>query len=229
MEKGLVENEMLLKKIYLLFVLAIATMTMYGCSSWAYDYYKTDRRLDRTSVHSSSWKKGDSSLIRLMESDSLLTSVYFKNYVPMANSLKDKKSTDSTQNAVWMEGHVQEQSEPFSVWMQMKFSGNPRALGHDVDGLYVDVFGCTDFDCKNAQKVVLHDEFYEYTKVLEKGEFEILKPQKSFSVDEHGYACEVTKEYHFRLKINLKDFKLDADFQKGEETCYEKDMVCIIC
>jgi hypothetical protein len=64
---------------------------------------------------------------------------------------------------------------------------------------------------------------------LEKGEFEILKPQKSFSVDEHGYACEVTKEYHFRLKINLKDFKLDADFQKGEETCYEKDMVCIIC
>ncbi|MBO7413883.1 MAG: hypothetical protein J6U20_09515 [Fibrobacter sp.] len=210
------------------FVCALLCM-MAGCSSWSYDYYKTTSGLNRAKIYLASWDRGDSAVVRFAESESLSVSFYFQNYEPLDKSLADSRSNDASQNIVLMEGGVSGLREPLSLRLMVAFKSDSNARSSGLGGAYVDIFGCSDYGCKKASKVVLHDEFYEYSRVIEGDDFSILESTEEFYVLEHGYDCDVTKEYHFRLKIDQADFKLDADLQKGEETCYERDLKCLFC
>jgi hypothetical protein len=77
--------------------------------------------------------------------------------------------------------------------------------------------------------VIVRNDDYSDVKLLNKGEFEILDPSTSFYSREDGYDCDVTKQYHFRLKIDKKDFLFDMDVQKGDEECQQRDIKCIFC
>lgn len=116
------------------------------------------------------------------------------------------------------------------IGLKNKESGEEESQETLVDTLYVNIYGCSDYGCKRAEKVMIHSEDYSYTKLLKKGDFEISVPDGSFSTTEFGYDCDVVKDYFFHLKIELDDVKLDLDAQKGSESCYERSNPwCIYC
>jgi hypothetical protein len=98
------------------------------------------------------------------------------------------------------------------------------------DSLFVDVYGCTDYGCTKAEKIVVHNEDFSYSKLLKKDDFKISTPDAKYTTNEFGYDCDVVKDYYFRLKIDLDDFKIDLDAQKGTESCYTRSNPwCIYC
>ncbi len=99
-----------------------------------------------------------------------------------------------------------------------------------IDTLFVAIYGCTDYGCEKAEKIMIHNEDYSFTRLLKKGDFEISEPEGKFYTNDFGYDCDVVKEYFFHLKIKLDDVKLDLDAQKGSEACYERSNPwCIYC
>ena len=139
---------------------------------------------------------------------------------------------DSTEYSNVVCSDVGRELDLFSIKIGLR---NKEPVGEDyqtklVDTLYVAIYGCTDYGCSRAEKIVVHSEDYSFTKLLKKGKFKISKPDGSFSTTEFGYDCDVVKEYFFHLEIDLDDVKIDLDAQKGSEACYTRSNPwCIYC
>ena len=206
-----------------------AAYSLEGCGS-QYDYYTVKNNIDRVVVKSASWKSADSALLEFIKKENLYDAYYFRNYTPLSSELKTK-SEDSLSNVVLVSGTLNKSNEPFSISLSIVFDGNPNDYynGRTLNSILVEIYGCSDFNCKNAQKVIVRNDDYSDVKLLNKGEFEILDPSTSFYSREDGYDCDVTKQYHFRLKVEKKDFLFDMDVQKGGEECQQRDIKCIFC
>jgi len=116
------------------------------------------------------------------------------------------------------------------IGLKNKESNDGDNQESSVDTLYVAIYGCTDYGCKRAEKIMIHNEDYSYTKLLKKGDFKISVPDGDFDTNDFGYDCDVVKDYFFHLKIDKDDIKIDLDAQKGTETCYARSNPwCIYC
>ena len=129
-----------------------------------------------------------------------------------------------------MTAKFEQSKEPMSIRLALQYKSTKDQYdwyAHEVgEPLFVDIYGCTDYNCKNVSKVVVHSEDYSYSRLLKKDEFEISKSSEDFWAKEHGYDCDVTREYLFHVKIDMDDFQIDMNVQKGNETCLERDAIC---
>jgi hypothetical protein len=209
-------------------VLAFIALALGGCGS-AYDYYSTSSRLDRVVVRSSYWPDADTAIVAFAEAESL-SAFNFRGYEASSKKIKKLPAEDSTVQIMSMTAKIEQSKEPMSIRLALQYKSTKDQYdwyAHEVgEPLFVDIYGCSDFNCKNVSKIVVHSADYSYSRLVKKGEFEISKSSGSFWAKEDGYDCDVTKEYLFHVKIDMDDFRIDMDVQKGKETCLERDAIC---
>ena len=212
---------MKLKRCVALFFVA-ALLMLEGCSS--YDYYESDKNLNMAKVYLAYWPDADSALFEFAADTSHSGLFVYGNYSPQADGLERNVSKDSTIYKFNVWSNVGPEEDVFSIQLVLRYeTPNEHYYSGSVsDTFFVDVYGCTDFACKKAEKVVAHNEDYSFTRLLSKDEFEISRPSHDFKTYEEGYDCDVVKEYYFHLKIDVDDVKIDLDAQKGSETCYQR-------
>ena len=214
-------------------MLALFALLLWGCGS-AYDYYETSQTLNRFWVESVNWPKADSTLVAFADAESISV-IYFRGYEPESKKAKKLVSDDSTSDFVFVryDFDMGESNEPLTFRMILRHKGSAETADYYAsdlgEPLFVDIYGCSDYNCLKATKVVIRSEDYSYNVLLKPGDFKISKPKRDFVAAEHGYDCDVTKEYLFHLDIDVDDLKFEADVQKGKETCLERDMICIFC
>ena len=208
--------------------LVFFALVLEGCSS-AYDYYSTTAKLDRVNFDSAYWPGADSAIIAFAESDSI-SAFNFNGYEPSSKKIKKLPAKDSTIQIISVTASFENSAEALSIKLGMQYKSTSdqydwyaRGIGQS---LFVDIYGCTDYGCKNAEQVVVHNEDYSYTRLIKKDKFEISEPKGKFYVREHGYDCDVTKEYFFHVVVDDDEIKLDMDVQRGSETCLERDAIC---
>lgn len=114
---------------------------------------------------------------------------------------------------------------PMSIKLEMYQvdSAGENSVG---EPLYVDIFDCTDYGCKNGTRAVVHNAGYSYSRLLLPGDFEVSVPEGEFYIREHGYDCDVTKDYFFHFSADVEGLRIEMDVQRGEETCFERDAKC---
>lgn len=208
--------------------LMLLALVLEGCGS-AYDYYSTTRGLDRVSFESAYWVGGDSAIMAFAESDSL-SAFNFNGYEPSSKKIKKLPAKDSTIQIISVTASFENSAEALSIKLGLQYKSTSdqydwyaRAFGNP---LFVDIYGCTDYGCRNAEQVVVHNEDYSYTRLIKKDKFEISEPKGKFYVREHGYDCDVTKEYFFHVVVDDDEIKLEMEVQRGSETCLERDAIC---
>ena len=84
--------------------------------------------------------------------------------------------------------------------------------------LFVDLYNCDSFDCKNVTNIVIHDDSYGNIRALGKDEFEIADGDE-FKYETFGDDCVLTKIRNFNLRIDAEDVKIDWDVKNGYMTC----------
>ena len=217
-------------KICALLLFAVACLVMEGCS--AYDYTEHESTLDSAKVYSACWPAADSALLDFLADTAYSGMVVYGNYMARSKEMKRDTSKNSTIYRFSVAGDVKPEKDVFSIKLVLEYKVVDDAYGTQEygDSLFVDIYGCRDYGCKLAEKVVLRNGDYSFTKLLKKGEFEISSPKGDFFSVEAGYDCDVVKEYFFHLNIDLDDVKIDLDAQKGSETCsYRSSKWCLYC
>ena len=208
--------------------LVFFALVLEGCSS-AYDYYSTTESLDRVSFESAYWTGGDSAIIAFAESDSI-SAFNFNGYAPSSKKIKKLPAKDSTIQIISVTAKFENSAEVLSMKLGLQYKSTRDQYDWYAHGvgqpLFVDIYGCTDYGCRNAEQVVVHNEDYSFTRLIKKDKFKISEPKGKFYVREHGYDCDVTKEYFFHVDVADDDIKLDMDVQRGSETCLERDAIC---
>ena len=173
-----------------------------------YDYNEYTISLNEANVYSAYWQPADSLLFNFAADTNHAGKYNFYKYETRAKELKNK-SDGKTVYAISVYSDVSDQTDVFSIGLGLSVVKNQ--------------------DTK-AEKIVVHNVDYSFTKLLKNNDFEISTPQGSFSTRDFGYDCDVVKDYFFHLKIELDDVKLDLDAQKGSESCYERSNPwCIYC
>ena len=207
-----------------------ALLVLEGCSS--YEYFPVDSSLDWAKVFSAYWAPADSAL-HVFADDAENSGMYaYTNYTQKDKSLIRDTSKDSLLFKFSTDATVGLAKDVFSIRVDLEYRETNKGyrFGTIDAPLLIDIYGCNDYACKNANKIVVHDKDYSFTKLLEKDDFEISKPVHGFYVPDGGYDCDVTKDYHFHLKIDLDDVKVDLDAQKGSKSCYERNSRwCVYC
>jgi hypothetical protein len=90
----------------------------------------------------------------------------------------------------------------------------------DALDMYVNIYGCTDMYCSDANKIVFHDVKYEKIRILEKGEIYLSKPESGIRKGESfGENCKLNVFSFFDLKIDLPDVQIDWTLQESEDSC----------
>ena len=90
----------------------------------------------------------------------------------------------------------------------------------DALDMYVDIYGCTDMYCSDANMIVFHDDNYEKIRVLKKDEFSLSKPKSKLHKGEiFGENCKLEIFSFFDLKIDLPDVQIDWTLQESDESC----------
>jgi len=79
----------------------------------------------------------------------------------------------------------------------------------------VDIYGCTTYQCKDAEKVIIHDDTYRNSLVFGKDEFKISAPNNP-DIEQEG---DIFYHYFFNLKIDTKNVKIDWDVIEGTSEC----------
>lgn len=207
-----------------------ALLVLEGCST--YEYFPVDTSLGSVRVFSAYWSTADSAL-NLFADDAENSGMYaYTNYSPKDKSLIRETSKDSLLYKFTVKATVEPAQDIFSIWLGLEYKeiNESGRYGTINAPLLIDIYGCNDFACKNADKIVVHSSDYSFTKLLEKDDFEISKPVREFYVPEGGYDCDVVKDYHFHLKLDLDDVKVELDAQKGSKNCYERNSKwCVYC
>lgn len=89
---------------------------------------------------------------------------------------------------------------------------------HEVSNLFLELYGCDEYSCKNTSRVVLRDGDYRYVKSFDKTQFKI-SSGGNFSYSEFGDDCEVHKKLHFNLSIEDENVKIDWNVKYGDIQC----------
>ena len=135
---------------------------------------------------------------------------FYVGYRPFSKTLLENTSEDSSVS-------------PISVSVSRFISG-ANNLSYEIDvsdkwKLWMDVYGCTDINCRNASSIIIHDEKYDYIKKLDKDDFEFSAPHRKYYSDEFGTECKLRVSYFFDLTIKSKGIKLKMSVQHAEESC----------
>lgn len=138
---------------------------------------------------------------------------FYVGYEPFSKTLIAESSKDSTVSPV---------SVTFS-----RYESSANNLSYQIDvskkwKLWMDVYGCTDINCQNANSIIIHDEKYDYVKKVDRGDFEFSVPGKDYYSEEFGTDCKLRVSYFFDLTIKSKDVKLKMSVQHAEESCEVK-------
>lgn len=216
-------------KGWVVFFFFVSFLVLEGCS--LYEYYEHTISLNEANVYSAYWQPADSLLLEFAADTNNSGKYNFYKYEPRAKELKNKSDGKSVY-AISVYSDVDRQTDVFSIGLGLSVvkNGDEYSAYRLPDTLFVDIYGCSDYGCTRAEKIVVHTADYNFTKLLKKGDFEISKPRGNFHTIEFGYDCDVVKDYFFHLKIELDDVKLDLDAQKGSESCYERyNPWCIYC
>ena len=216
-------------KGWVVFFFFVPFLLLEGCS--LYEYYESTISLNEANVYSAYWQPADSLLLEFAADTNNFGKYNFYKYEPRAKELKNKSDGKSVY-AISVYSDVDRQTDVFSIGLGLSVvkNGDEYSAYRLPDTLFVDIYGCSDYGCTRAEKIVVHTADYNFTKLLKKGDFEISKPKGSYHTIEFGYDCDVVKDYFFHLKIELDDVKLDLDAQKGSESCYERyNPWCIYC
>lgn len=216
-------------KGWVVFFLFSTFLVIEGCS--LYDYNEYTISLNEANVYSAYWQPADSLLLEFAADTNHAGKYIFYKYETRAKELKDK-SEGKTVYTISVYSDVSRQTDVFSIGLGLSVVKNQDEYSayRFPDTLFVDIYGCSDYGCTRAEKMVIHNADYSFTKLLKKDDFEISKPKGKFHTIEFGYDCDVVKDYFFHLKIRLDDVKLDLDAQKGSESCYERSNPwCIYC
>ena len=148
--------------------LVFFALVLEGCSS-AYDYYSTTAKLDRVNFDSAYWPGADSAIIAFAESDSV-SAFNFNGYEPSSKKIKKLPAKDSTIQIISVTASFENSAEALSIKLGLQYKSTSdqydwyaRGIGQS---LFVDIYGCTDYGCKNAEQVVVHNEDYSYTRLI---------------------------------------------------------------
>lgn len=86
--------------------------------------------------------------------------------------------------------------------------------------MYMNIYGCTDMYCSNANMIVFHDARYDKIRTLKEGEFSLTKPKSELHKGEiFGENCKLKVFNFFDLKVDLPDVQIDWFLQESEESC----------
>ena len=105
----------------------------------------------------------------------------------------------------------QDKSKPLTIWLRIiiKEYNSPW----DQSDLYIDIYNCNSYDCTDADKIIVHDHYYKYQRMLKSSEFTITRPDNSEIADSKG----ITSIFHFfNLKIDVEGIKINWNVQIGK-------------
>jgi len=135
-------------------------------------------------------------------------------------------------DAVRIKSHYEAISDPYYYYRnvdypQMDFSSVefiPFAIEvTDVPLIFMDVYGCDDQKCSNANKIVFHDREFNYVEVLKEDSFTFSKNPLSYYYENFGDDCKLMLSLFFNLKIRTPRIKIDVDLQDAVEACQVED------
>lgn len=82
-----------------------------------------------------------------------------------------------------------------------------------ASSLMLDIYNCNTVDCRNADKIVLHNEDYSYSVLLKQEDFAIKNLGKK---DIHYYKKgDFYLKHLFNLKVDVEGVQIDWDIQMG--------------
>lgn len=227
-----------MEKLRGLIVLSIlCAIQFYACST-EYEYYTTT--LNRFTIKEANLPFLDSIILyqdslqvsQPWDEDefydaNLLHEHRFKDYTPK-DSLLAANADSATASMVTFSLGINEFPNPISLTANFdikrtnsNYAGSDRPYWNTVRSLrfYLDIFGCEDFNCKTAEKIIMRSEDYSEILVIEP-EFFATSAIK-FVQFYNGDCSEYTKNHAFNLKINHKAITLDVDIQIGHIDCRE--------
>lgn len=79
----------------------------------------------------------------------------------------------------------------------------------------VDIYGCSTYQCKDAEIIIIHDDSYLHSHLFKKGEFKISDPKNP----DIGQEGDIFYHYFFNLKIDSENAQIDWDVIKGNSKC----------
>ena len=217
-------------KGWVVFFFFVAFLVLEGCS--LSEYAECTESLDQVKIYSAYWQPADSALLEFAADSEHYGTFAYDKYNPRAKGLKKKVTDDTTVYTFSLYSVIGPESDVFSIRFSLRYNNSSSWYdqGALTDSLFVDIYGCSDYGCANADRIVVHNEDFSFSKLLKKDNFDISEPGGSFHSVESGFDCEVVKEYFFHLKIDLDDVKIDLDAQKGYESCYHRSSKwCIYC
>ena len=160
-------------------------------------------------------------------SANLLHEHRFKDYTPKDSLLAANADSAAASMVIFSLG-INEFPNPISLAANFdiqrtnsNYADSDRPYWSSVKTLrfYLDIFGCEDFNCTTADKIVMRSNDYSEVLVIEQKDF-TFTPIK-FDQFYSGDCSEYTKNHAFNLKIDNKHITLDVDIQIGHIDCRE--------
>ena len=106
---------------------------------------------------------------------------------------------------------IQNTAKPLNIWLDIYMREYNRAWNQS--DLYISIYNCNTYDCTDADKVIIHNHYYTFQRLLKPGEFTITRPDDSEINDAKGY----TSMFHFfNLKIDVEGIKINWNVQIGK-------------
>jgi len=205
---------------------AISLFSFYGCGEGCdnpWNWYCGDESSSRNviDVNAMSLVALDSIILHndSVQQDSLSKvshSHYYENYTPFSKILKSAVSTDSTISPIYFQVDKNYWSGNDDEYIRYKI------LYSDSNLIFMDIYGCHNRMCSDANKLVFHDSVYHYIEILDSS-FTFSKNSKGLYYTEFGENCELNVSLFFRLKINTSRIKIDWNVQQATEICETDD------
>ena len=151
----------------------------------------------------------------------------FKDYTPKDKLLASKSDSAAASmvmfslgiakfpNPITLKAHFEIKVTNSNYWETTQ----PYWSTARVIDFYLDIFGCEDFSCETAEKIVLRSGDYSQVLVIEPEDFTFTEIK--FVQFYNGDCSEYTKKHAFNLKIKNKHITLDTDIQLGHINCRE--------
>ena len=155
------------------------------------------------------------------------TKGFFDQHGGWGNEDEDNLENKFMIEAKWVGSHSYESNYVDGIVFSMiLYACSPDGDGdakfgkcNTLSTLYLDLYGCNEFSCRNTARVVVRDKDYQYVRSYDKSQFKI-SSAGDFSYDEFGHDCSAKNKLNFNLFVDDDDFKIDWRIKYGEVTCY---------
>ena len=129
-----------------------------------YDYNEYTISLNEANVYSAYWQPADSLLFNFAADTNHAGKYNFYKYETRAKELKNK-SDGKTVYAISVYSDVSDQTDVFSIGLGLSVVKNQDEYSayRFPDTLFVDIYGCSDYGCTKAEKIVVHNVDYSFT------------------------------------------------------------------